>query len=114
MPDDGAIARVRHLMEHPDFDLRNPDKVRSLVGTFAGQNPLNFHREDGSGYRLLRQVVAELNSINPQIASRLLAPLTKWRYYQGRAEQMRSELELLASMDGLSPDVFEVVSKSLK
>ncbi|AQA18548.1 aminopeptidase N [Halioglobus japonicus] len=114
MPDDGAIARVRHLMEHPDFDLRNPNKVRSLVGTFAGQNPLNFHREDGSGYRLLRQVVAELNSINPQIASRLLAPLTKWRYYQGRAEQMRSELELLASMDGLSADVFEVVSKSLK
>ncbi|KAA1194061.1 aminopeptidase N [Pseudohalioglobus sediminis] len=114
MPDAGVIARVRELMQHPAFDLRNPNKVRSLVGGFAGHNPLNFHRADGEGYRLLREAVAELNGINPQIAARLLAPLTRWRYYRGRADLMRAELEKLAGMEDLSPDVYEVVTKSLQ
>jgi aminopeptidase N len=114
MPDEGVLARVRSLMAHPAFDLRNPNKVRSLIGTFTAQNPVNFHRTDGAGYRLLREVVAELDGINPQIASRLLTPLTKWRYYTGRQEMMRAELEALAAGDALSPDVYEVVSKSLR
>ena len=114
MPDEGALDRVRGLMQHPDFDLRNPNKVRSLVGNFAGQNPVNFHRADGAGYRLLAEVVSELNSINPQIASRLLTPLTKWRYYSGRQELMKAELEKLAAEPALSPDVYEVVTKSLQ
>jgi len=114
MPDSSAIARVRKLMHHPDFDLRNPNKVRSLVGAFAGQNPVNFHSADGEGYRLLAETVAELNGVNPQIASRLLAPLTKWRYYVGRSELMRAELEKLAALSDLSPDVYEVVTKSLQ
>ncbi|RLQ22411.1 aminopeptidase N [Seongchinamella sediminis] len=114
MPDAGALERVRGLMEHPDFDLRNPNKVRSLVGGFAGQNPVNFHRADGAGYRLLADVIAQLNSINPQIASRLLAPLTRWRFYVGRQELMRGELQRLAELPELSPDVYEVVTKSLQ
>lgn len=115
MPDAGAIDRVRGLMQHPDFDLRNPNKVRSLLGAFAGQNPVSFHRADGEGYRLLGEVVAQLNGINPQIASGLLKPLTKWRYYATGAQQMmRDELQRLADMDGLSPDVYEVVTKSLQ
>ena len=114
MPDSGALQRVRDLMEHPDFDIRNPNKVRSLVGGFAGLNPVNFHRADGEGYRLLGEVVARLNGINPQIASRLLAPLTKWRYYAGRQDLMRAELQRLADLDDLSPDVYEVVTKSLQ
>ena len=114
MPDSGVLERVERLLQHPDFDLRNPNKVRSLVGTFAGQNPVNFHRADGEGYRFLADRVAELNAINPQIAARLLTPLTKWRYYRGRGELMRAQLERLAAIDALSPDVYEVVSKSLK
>ena len=114
MPDAGALERVRGLMEHPDFDMRNPNKVRSLIGGFAGLNPVNFHREDGAGYRLLGEVVGRLNSINPQVASRLLAPLTRWRYYAGRQELMRAELQRLADLDDLSPDVYEVVTKSLQ
>ena len=114
MPDEGVLARVRSLMAHPAFDLRNPNKVRSLIGTFSAQNPVNFHRADGAGYRLLRELVAELDGINPQIASRLLTPLTKWRYYVGRQEMMRAELDILAARDALSPDVYEVVSKSVK
>ncbi len=113
MPGDGAVERVRELMGHADFDLRNPNKVRALVGAFAGQNPLQFHRADGAGYRLLGEVVEQLNDSNPQMAARLLAPLTRWRRYRGRAELMRAELERLAALPQLSPDVYELVSKSL-
>ena len=114
MPDAGALSRVRELLEHADFDLRNPNKVRALVGIFANQNPVNFHRIDGGGYRLLGEIVARLNAINPQIAARLLTPLTKWRGYRGRENLMKAELQRLAQIPDLSPDVFEVVSKSLK
>jgi aminopeptidase N len=101
-------------MSHPDFDLRNPNKVRALLGTFAGNNPVSFHRADGGGYRLLADVVIELNSVNPQIASRLMIPLTKWRNYPARSEQMHAQLERIAQVPELSRDVFEVVSKSLQ
>ena len=105
---------MRRLLEHPDFDLRNPNKVRALVGIFANQNPVNFHRIDGQGYRFLGEIIVELNDINPQIAARLLTPLTKWRSYRGRAESMQSELQRIAAVPALSPDVYEVVSKSLQ
>ena len=114
IPDDGALERVQRLLSHPDFDLRNPNKVRALVGVFAGQNPVNFHRIDGAGYRFLSSIVKQLNDSNPQIAARLLNPLTKWRNYTGRSELMRAELAALAGRADLSPDVFEVVSKSLQ
>jgi aminopeptidase N len=114
IPDGDALTRVQTLMSHPDFDMKNPNKVRSLVGQFANNNPVNFHRLDGEGYRLLTDVVIELNAVNPQIASRLLNPLTKWRNYAGRKELMRAQLERLASSPSLSPDVFEVVTKSLE
>ncbi len=100
-------------MEHADFDIRNPNKVRSLVGSFAGQNPTNFHRADGEGYRLLGDVVIALNEINPQVASRLLNPLTRWRSYKGRGEAMCAQLQRLAALPALSRDLYEVVKKSL-
>ena len=114
IPDADALARVQGLLEHADFDLRNPNKVRALVGIFANQNPVNFHRVDGGGYRFLGDIVARLNEINPQIAARLLTPLTKWRVYLGRESLMKAELQRLADLPGLSPDVYEVVSKSLQ
>jgi aminopeptidase N len=113
IPDSLALSRVQDLLSHPDFDLHNPNKVRALVGGFANQNPINFHRLDGAGYRFLGDIVLRLNSVNPQIAARLLTPLTKWRNYTGRQPLMRGELERLARAPNLSPDVYEVVSKSL-
>lgn len=113
MPDAEALARVSELLLHPAFEMKNPNKVRSLIGVFAGQNSVNFHRADGGGYRFLADKIIELNGINPQIASRLLSPLTKWRYYAGREEQMCGELRRIAAEPDLSPDVFEVVTKSL-
>ncbi len=114
MPLGDTLARVKMLLSHPEFDRRNPNKVRALVGVFAGQNPVHFHRLDGEGYRFLGDMVARLNSTNPQLASRLLTPLTKWRNYHGRADLMCVQLERLAALSDLSPDVFELVTKSLE
>ena len=110
----GGLARVRKLMEHPAFTMKNPNKVRALVGAFAGQNLVNFHAADGSGYRFLADIVIELNALNPQIASRQLAPLTRWRKYDAaRQALMKGELQRIRDSGQLSSDVFEVVSKSL-
>ena len=110
----GGLERVRQLMQHPAFNIKNPNKVRALVGAFAGQNLINFHAADGSGYRFLADLVIELNGFNPQIASRQLAPLTRWRKYDdARQALMKGELERIRASGQLSSDVFEVVSKSL-
>jgi aminopeptidase N len=113
IPGKNGLARVRALMQHPDFDLKNPNKARSLIGVFTANNPVNFHSIDGAGYQFLADMVLKLDAINPQIASRLLGPLTKWRNFAGRAELMRAQLQRLAASSNLSPDVFEIVNKSL-
>lgn len=113
-PFPGGLERVKALMQHPAFTLKNPNKVRALIGAFAGQNLINFHAADGSGYRFLADLVIELNGFNPQIASRQLAPLTRWRKYDSaRQALMKAELERIRNSGNLSSDVFEVVSKSL-
>ena len=114
IPDREGLSRVKALMTYADFELGNPNKVRALVGGFVNQNLVNFHHLDGSGYRFLGDVVVKLNRLNPQLASRLLTPLTKWQRYPARGTLMRAELERLSAEPALSPDVFEVVSKSLQ
>ena len=110
----GGLERVQQLMQHPAFTLKNPNKVRALIGAFANQNLVNFHRADGGGYRFLADQVITLNTLNPQIASRLLAPLTRWRKYDAsRQGLMKAELERILASGELSSDVYEVVSKSL-
>ena len=110
----GGLQRVKALMQHPAFTLKNPNKVRALIGAFAGQNLINFHAADGSGYRFLADLVIELNALNPQIASRQLSPLTRWRKYDSQRQAlMKAELERILASGALSSDVYEVVSKSL-
>ena len=110
----GGLERVQALMQHPAFTLKNPNKVRALIGAFAGQNLVNFHRADGAGYRFLADQIITLNAMNPQIASRLLGPLTRWRKYDSsRQALMKGELERILASGELSSDVYEVVSKSL-
>jgi len=110
----GGLARVKALMQHPAFTLKNPNKVRALIGGFAGQNLVNFHAADGSGYRFLADLVIELNALNPQIASRQLAPLTRWRKYDDQRQAlMKGELERILASGALSSDVYEGVSKSV-
>ncbi|WCD82216.1 aminopeptidase N [Pseudomonas sp. TUM22785] len=110
----GGLERVQALMGHKAFTLKNPNKVRALIGAFANQNLVNFHRADGAGYRFLADHVITLNALNPQIASRQLAPLTRWRKYdEARQKLMRAELERILASGELSSDVYEVLSKSL-
>ncbi len=110
----GALQRVQKLMQHPAYDASNPNKVRSLVAAFCGANPVNFHRGDGSGYRFLVEQVGQIDRYNPQLASRLLVPLTRWKKYPpANAAAMRGALEALSKGQDLSRDVYEIVSKSL-
>ncbi|CAA0108984.1 Aminopeptidase N [BD1-7 clade bacterium] len=110
---DGVLDRVKGLMDHEAFDITNPNKVRSLIGAFCNQNPSQFHASDGSGYAFLADRVIELDKLNPQIASRLLTPLTRWKKRdQSRQELMKAELGRIKAED-LSSDVYEIVAKSL-
>ncbi|MBU2097407.1 MAG: aminopeptidase N C-terminal domain-containing protein, partial [Gammaproteobacteria bacterium] len=111
----GALQQVKNLMNHEAFDMRNPNKVRSLISAFCNSNAVNFHHLDGAGYEFLADQVIALNLMNPQIASRLLTPLTRWRKYNtSRQALMKAQLQRIADQPALSKDVFEVVSKSLK
>jgi aminopeptidase N len=108
-------TRVKNLFAHDDFDIKNPNRVRSLLGAFCSANPLCFHDVSGFGYDLLGRYIETLDLINPQIASRLCLPLTRWkRFNEKRQQLMKAELQRLISLPKLSKDVSELVEKSLK
>lgn len=114
-PQPSAPETVSELVRHADFSLRNPNRVRSVIGAFAQGNPTGFHRADGAGYRFLADQVLELNALNPQVAARMLLPLTQWRRHDAnRQMHMRAQLERIQKAPKLSKDVYEVVSKGLQ
>ena len=112
LPD--TLSRVNELLEHPDFDLRNPNRVRALVGAFSQGNQVLFHEPGGGGYRFLADQILRLNGINPQIAARLLTPFSRWRRFDaGRQELMKMELNRILAEPGLARDLYEIAAKSL-
>lgn len=111
----GTLERVKQLTGDRCFSMANPNRVRALIGSFCSANHRRFHQSDGAGYRFLAEKVIELNSANPQIAARLVVPLTGWRRYdQQRQQLMREALTEIAAVDNLSRDVAEIISKSLE
>ncbi|MGL5814648.1 MAG: aminopeptidase N [Aeromonas sp.] len=109
-----VLVEVKQAMAHPTFSIRNPNRLRALVGSFAMNNQVQFHAPDGSGYRFLTDLLIELNEVNPQVASRLITPLIQFkRLDEGRKALIRAELSRLAALDGLARDLFEKVSKAL-
>ncbi|KAK1266183.1 hypothetical protein QJS04_geneDACA000378 [Acorus gramineus] len=109
----GNIANVQNLLNHPSFDLCNPNKVYALIGGFCGSR-VNFNAKDGSGYKFLGDVVLQLDRINPQVASRMVSHLSRWkRYDEGRQALLKAQLEKILSANGLSENVYEIASKSL-
>jgi aminopeptidase N len=111
----GTAARVRELMQSPAFDLKNPNKVYALVRSFCAANPRHFHAADGSGYALAADVIIELQSINPQVASRLARSFDRWRQFDAiRQGHARAALERVMACEGLAKDVAEVVGNALK
>ena len=112
MPD--TFATVLALLQHPAFDLKNPNRVRALIGAFSQANPLHFHAANGQGYQFLANQIIALNTLNPQVASRMLSALTSWRRYdEGRQALMKAQLERIMTTEDISKDVYEVASKSL-
>ena len=112
---DDAISNIKKLYDHPCFDFSNPNRVRALVGSFSHFNTAQFHREDGTGYQLLGDLLVKLNAINPQNASRMLTPFMSWRRYdEVRSVAIKAQLQRLALLDNLSDDLFEKVDKALQ
>ncbi|AJD52408.1 aminopeptidase N [Thalassospira xiamenensis M-5 = DSM 17429] len=110
---DDTLSRVKDLMSHPLFTMRNPNKVRSLIGAFAMANPRHFHAADGSGYAFYTDRLIELDDINPQVAARLCAPLGKWaKYDEARAGLMKAALDRILAKPDISRDLYEIASKS--
>ena len=110
----GTLDTVKDLMAHPAFTLNNPNRLRSLIGAFAGQNNVNFHSVDGSGYEFLASQIIAVDAINPQIAARILGPLTRWGNYDTKRQAlMKEQLNRILATENLSNNVFEIVSKSL-
>ena len=115
---DGAgrvFHRVKALMQHPDFTLKNPNRARSLIGAFCMGNPAAFHRNDAAGYIYWADRVLELDAINPQIASRIARAMDRWSAlaepWRGAA---REAIARVAAKADLSPDVREIVTKALE
>ena len=112
---DDTLSSVKQLMQHELFSIKNPNKVRSLVGAFCSANPVRFHQADGLGYSFLADTVIELNALNPQVAARMLRVISRWnRYDENRQQLMRQQLERIVASDGISKDVFEIAAKSLE
>jgi aminopeptidase N len=110
-----AVETVAALARHPDFEWRNPNRFRALIGAFAAGNLAGFNRADGSGYRLTADWLIELDPVNPQTAARLAASFGSWRMFDtARQALMRGELERLAAAPGLSRDTAEIVGRLLR
>jgi len=109
-----AIEDIIKLRSHSDFNIKNPNRVRSLYSAFAMNNTVHFHAVDGSGYEFLKDAIIELNSINPQIAARLLTPFREWqRYTVDRQNLMKQALSEILEIKDIAPDIYEIASKSL-
>ncbi|MDF9400867.1 aminopeptidase N [Vibrio sp. 1180_3] len=114
-PAQNVLDVIKQTMNHEAFSLKNPNRIRSLVGSFLNANPVNFHAKSGEGYRFAGEILRELNNSNPQVASRLIDPLLKFRLYdEERQALIKAELEMLKSMDDLARDLFEKVTKALE
>ncbi len=109
----GTLERVRALMSHEKFNLRNPNKVRSLIGAFCQGNPRNFHAADGSGYEFLCEMILQIDLFNPQIAARMATPFTRWQRYDVHRQKMMQSMLKEMHQHKLSKDLAEMVHKSL-
>jgi aminopeptidase N len=110
----GTLDHVTNLLVHPSFDIRNPNKVRSLIGAFCMSNHVRFHSADGRGYAFAAEQIIRLDPLNPQVAARLARSFDRWRKFDaGRQRFARTALEKVLDARDLSRDVAEVVSRAL-
>ncbi|RUU64523.1 DUF3458 domain-containing protein, partial [Mesorhizobium sp. M2C.T.Ca.TU.009.01.2.1] len=114
VPGSRTVDKVRELMRHPAFSIANPNRVRSLIGTFSSANQTGFHRPDGEGYRLFAETVLEVEKRNPQVAARLATALRSWRSLEpGRQAKAKQALLDMAKAENLSADLRDIVERTL-
>jgi len=110
----GSLTHVQSLIQHPQFSIKNPNKVRAVLGGFAMRNPSQFHAEDGSGYQFMAKQIIALDKLNLQIAARMVRTLMDWKRLEPiRQSFMKAALQHIADTQGLSGDVLEIVHRSL-
>jgi aminopeptidase N len=108
------LARISMLMGHSQFTINNPNRVRSLIGTFSFFNVAGFHNIDGTGYKFIADYLIKLNEVNPQIAARIITPLIQWQKVDiTRQQLMQHQLMRIGDTKGLSKDLFEKITNSL-
>jgi len=113
-PGASAIGTVRRLKSHPAFSVANPNRLRSLFGTFFSGNQTGFHRADGAGYALFSETILEIEKRNPQVAARLATGLRSWRSLEPRRQDLaRQALATIAATEGLSADLRDIVERTL-
>ncbi len=112
LPD--TLNAVRALSRHADFDLRNPNRMRALIASFASGNQARFHDASGAGYRFLSDTIITLDPMNSQVAARLVPPLGQWRRFDAaRQALMKQELQRVLDTPSLSKGTFEMASRSI-
>ena len=114
-PQDDALDRIEELMKNKLFSLKNPNKVRAVIGAFAMGNPVQFNRADGRGYEFMARNILEIDRFNPQIASRLAGSFKSWKILEPqRRYKLKAILDDLAAQKNLSSDTDEIVSKVIQ
>jgi aminopeptidase N len=109
-----ALEDVKRLASHPAFDMRNPNKVYSLIRAFCG-NFVRFNAADGGGYAFAADRIIEIDRLNPQVASRVVRAFDRWRKFDAaRQAHARAALLRVRDAEGLSADVGEIVGKALE
>lgn len=112
-PLENTLVKVRSLLKHEAFNIKNPNKVRALIGAFTQSNPRHFHAADGSGYKFLTEMLLQIDSINPQISARLAQPFTRLKKLDKSRQDLIKEALHALSSEKLSADLSEIVNKSL-
>lgn len=109
-----VLPAVKQLINHPDFNIRNPNRARSLIFSYCSANPGAFHRADAAGYVFWLERVVELDAINPQVAARLARALDRWKkLIEPQRSAAREAIARVAARPDLSNDVREVVTRAL-
>jgi aminopeptidase N len=114
VPSPDTLDRVKALLHHPSFAITNPNRIRALVGTFAGGNQTQFNRADGAGYEFLADFVIDLDKRNPQTAARLLVSFRSWRALEPKRRALAEKaLRKVARVSDLSSDTRDIVTRTL-
>ncbi|MDF3054780.1 MAG: pepN [Gammaproteobacteria bacterium] len=110
-----TLAHVRSLTKHPAFDVKNPNRVRSLLSSFAIHNPVRFHDAKGGSYKLMADFALEIDQFNPNLSSKMAEPLVHWKKYDDQRQGlMRAELERIRASGRCSTNLYEIVEKGLR